>query len=185
MCSRSWMNPAPSAACCNAARWELSRGNRARRKTRNAMTAWRMSKRRQDGNLRDVTESDNCVPDFTSARFFCCQNFFFVRDRIGISHETSFFTQLICKLFMAGSAKAHHKCLLRPAPVGNAILCLRSAARTKENAVLQAPDRKKTKQNPKYSVQGMSLSVPLSVNSKIYTASQGVSAYADFDCGRP
>jgi hypothetical protein len=86
---------------------------------------------------------------------------------------------------MAGSAKPHHNCLLRPAPVGNAVLCVRIAARTKKNAVLEAPDRKKTKQNPKYSVQGMSLAAPLSVNSKIYTDFQGASAYADFDCGRP
>ena len=142
MCSRSWMNPAPSAACCNAARWELSRGNRARRKTRNAMTAWRMSKRRQDGNLRDVTESDNCVPDFTSARFFAARISFLLGTRIGISHEASFFTRFICNLFMAGSAKPHQKCLLRPASVGNAVLCVRIAARTKENAVLEAPDRK-------------------------------------------
>jgi hypothetical protein len=104
---------------------------------------------------------------------------------IGISHEASFFTQLLGKLFMAGSAKPHHKRLLRSAPVGNAVVCVRIAARTKENAVLEAPARKKTKQKPKYSVQGMSLSVPLSVNSKIYTAFQGASAYADFDCGRP
>jgi hypothetical protein len=86
---------------------------------------------------------------------------------------------------MAGSVKPHHKCLLRPAPVGNAVLCVCIAARTKENAVLEAPDRKKTKQNPKYSVHGMSLPVPLSVNTKIYIAFQGASAYADFDCGRP
>jgi len=86
---------------------------------------------------------------------------------------------------MAGSAKPHHQRLLRAAPVGNAVLCVRIMAQTKENAVVEAPDRKKTKQNPKYSVQGMSLSVPLSVNSKIYTAFQGASAYADFDCGRP
>src|SRR5713226_8279528 len=125
-----------------------------------------MSKRRQDSNLRNVTESDNCVPDFTSARFFAARISFLFGTRIGISHEASFFAQLICKLFMAGSAKAHHKCLLRPAPVGNAVLCVRIAARTKENAVLEAPERKKTKQNPKYSVQGMSLSVPLSVNSQ-------------------
>jgi hypothetical protein len=86
---------------------------------------------------------------------------------------------------MAGSVKPYHKGLLRPAAAGNAVLCVRIAARTKENAVLEAPDRKKTKQNPKYSVQGMSLFVPLSVNSKIYTAFQGASVYADFDCGRP
>src|SRR6267378_5299720 len=138
-----------------------------------------MSKGRQDGNLRDVTESDNCVPDFTSARFFAARISFLFGTRIGISHEASFFTQLIGKLFMAGSAKPHHKCLVRPAPVGNAVLCVRIAARRKENAVLQAPHREKPKQNPKYSVQGMSLSVPLSVNSKTYTAFQGASAYAD------
>jgi len=101
-----------------------------------------MSKRRQDGNLRDVTESDNCVPDFTSAKFFAARISFLFGTRIGTSHEASFF-RLICKLFMAGSAKRHHKCLLRPAPVGNAVLCVRIAAGTKENAVLEAPDRKK------------------------------------------
>src|SRR5712671_4023303 len=91
-----------------------------------------MSKRRQDGNLRDVTESDNCVPVFTSARSFAARISFLFGTRIAISHAASFFTRLICKLFMAGSAKPHHKCLLRPAPVGNAVLCVRIAARTKE-----------------------------------------------------
>src|SRR5258708_21506302 len=103
-----------------------------------------MFKRRQDGNLRDVTESDNGVPDFTSARFFSVRISFLFGTRIGISHEASVFTRLICNLFMAGSAKSHHtKCLSRAAPVGNAVLCVRIAARTKENAVLQTPDRKK------------------------------------------
>jgi hypothetical protein len=54
-----------------------------------------------------------------------------------------------------------------------------------ENAVLGALDGKNTKQNPKYNVQGMSLSVCLSVNGKFYTAFKGALAYADFDCGRP
>jgi hypothetical protein len=64
-----------------------------------------MPKRGQDGNLRNVTESDNCVPDFTSARFFAARVSFLFGTRIGVSHEAPFFTQLIGKLFMAGSAK--------------------------------------------------------------------------------
>ena len=86
---------------------------------------------------------------------------------------------------MAGSAKPHHQRLLRAAPVGNAVLFVRIVVRTKERRIGGAGSQKKTEQNPKYSVQGMSLSVPLSVNSKIYTALQGALAYADFDCGRP
>src|SRR6266404_9658749 len=58
-----------------------------------------MSKRRQHGNLRDVTESDNCVPDFTSARLFSARVSFLFGTRIGIRHEASFFTPFICKLF--------------------------------------------------------------------------------------
>jgi hypothetical protein len=64
-----------------------------------------MPKRRQDGNLRNVTESDNCVPDLTSARFFAARISFLFGTGLGISHGASFFTQLIGKLFMAGSAK--------------------------------------------------------------------------------
>jgi hypothetical protein len=89
-------------------------------------------------------------------------------------------------LFAAlGDALKPKRMFIAASAVGNAVLCVRIAARTKEKAVLQAPDRKETEQNPKYSVHGMSLSVPLSVNSEIYTAFQGASAYADFDCRRP
>ena len=144
-----------------------------------------MSKRRQDGNLRDVTESDNCVPDFTSARFFAARISFLFGTRIGIRHAAAFFTRLICKLFHGWERKTAPPTFI----AGRArwqcrTLCTHRGA-NEENAVLEALDRKKTKQNPKYSVQGMSLSAPLSVNSKIYTAFQGASAYADFDCGRP
>src|SRR6266851_3686105 len=102
-----------------------------------------MSKRRQDSNLRNVTESDNCVPDFTSARFFAARISFLFGTRIGISHEASFFAQLICKLFMAGSAKAHHKCLLRPAPVGNAVLVYASRRERKRTLYWRRRSAKK------------------------------------------
>jgi len=85
---------------------------------------------------------------------------------------------------MAGSAKPHHKWFIAAGARWQCrTLCTHCG--TKENAVLEAPDSKKSKQNPKYSPNGISLSVLLSVNTKIYTALQGASAYADFDCGRP
>jgi hypothetical protein len=76
-------------------------------------------------------------------------------------------------MFIAGSARWQCR-----------TLCTHRGANERERRIADAGSQK-NKQNPKYSVQGMSLSVPLSVNSKIYTAFQGASAYADFDCGRP
>src|SRR5712671_5738440 len=107
-----------------------------------------MSKRRQDGNLRDVTESDNCVPDFTSARFFAARISFLFGTRIGISHEASFLTQLICNLFhgwerrtapqMSIAASARWQCRT---------LCTHRGANETERRIGGAGSQKKTKQN--------------------------------------
>src|SRR6266849_5191706 len=99
-----------------------------------------MSKRRQDGNLRDVTESDNCVPDFTSARFFAARISFLFGTRIGIRHAAAFFTRLICKLFHGWERKTAPPTFI----AGRArwqcrTLCTHRGA-NEENAVLEAMD---------------------------------------------
>jgi len=103
-----------------------------------------MSKRRQDGNLRDVTESDNCVPDFTSARFFAARISCLFETRIAISHEAAFFTRLICNLFHGWERKtAPQMSIAASARWQCRTLCTQRCANQKERHMAGAESQKK------------------------------------------
>jgi len=131
-----------------------------------------------------LTESDTASRTLLARGFFAARISFLFGTRIGISHEASFFTQLIGKLLHGWERKTAPQCLVRQRPLAMPYFGYASRAKGKRTPYCRRASAKKPKHKFQIQRSGYVIVCPFIVNSKTYTAFQGASAYADFDCGR-